>query len=107
MCSPAHLLFSHEDRLRPPPLVGPGGGWLSFSFRNVLTGSLSCSTRGWAPPCSARRTGVRLGGQVRPALTIPADGADAEPEVSGSGGVVVVVREVVAVHRQVQDPRRA
>src|SRR3954464_14601530 len=83
------------------------GGWMSFSFRNLVTGSPSCSTRGSAPPCSARRTGVRLGGQVRPALAIPADRADAEPEVSGPDGVVVVVREVVAVHRQVQDPRRA
>src|SRR3954447_8683685 len=75
------------------------GGWMSFSFRNVLTGSPSCSTRGSAPPCSAGRTGVGLGGQVRPAPAIPADRADAEPEVAGPGGVVVVVREVVAVHR--------
>src|SRR3954447_15828281 len=48
---------------------------------------------------SARRAGVRLRRQARPAPMIPAKGADAEPEVAVAGGVVVVVGEVVAVHR--------
>src|SRR3954452_1133942 len=73
-------------------------GGMSFSFQNVVTDSPSCSSRGSAPPCSARRAGVRLGGQVRPAPAIPADGADAEPETAVTRGVVVVVRGVVPVH---------
>src|SRR3954452_24803533 len=77
-----------DEAAAPPPFVLP----------DLLTDPTFLSAEAVSSG-SARPAGGGLCGQVRPAPAIPADRADAEPEVAAPGGVVVVVREIRAVHR--------